>query len=152
MSSHVVVLPFSKEANNEVSSELSGKDLSEEVDIGDECSLQDDWDVRSVEQLDWVWLLEASHLSAAQAEFNTETLEVDDNEHHYSGGDQVAEIWCILSVKCLLQTIKFVWLSKQEVESGNDGSLEFGSLISSNRDWGEAFPEDGLADVCGNEE
>jgi len=33
MSGHVVILPFSKKGNNEVTSELSGQDLGEEVDV-----------------------------------------------------------------------------------------------------------------------
>jgi hypothetical protein len=64
MTCHIVVLPFTQETNNEVSSELTSEDLSEEVDVGNESGLQDDWDVRSVEKLDWVWLLESSHFSA----------------------------------------------------------------------------------------
>jgi len=65
MASHVIVLPLSEESNDEVSPELAGKDLSEEVNVGNECSLQNDWDVGGIEKLDWVWLLESSHLSAA---------------------------------------------------------------------------------------
>ena len=74
MTSHVVILPFSKERNDEVSSELSSKDLGEEVNVGNESSLQDNWDVRGVEQLDWVWLSETSHLLAAQRKLNSESL------------------------------------------------------------------------------
>jgi hypothetical protein len=33
MSSHIIILPFSKERNDEVSSEFSSKDLGEEVDV-----------------------------------------------------------------------------------------------------------------------
>ncbi len=64
VSSHVIVLPLSKKSNDEVSSELPGQNLGEEVDVGDKGTLQDDGDVGSVEELDWVWLSEASHLSA----------------------------------------------------------------------------------------
>ena len=66
MSSHVIILPFSKKSYDEVSSELSSQDLGEEVDVRDESSLQDDWNVGGVEQLDWVWLSESSHLSATE--------------------------------------------------------------------------------------
>ena len=45
MASHVIILPFSEESNNKVASELSCEDLSEEVDVGHESGLQDDWDV-----------------------------------------------------------------------------------------------------------
>jgi len=66
MSSHIIILPLSKKGNDEVTSELSSQDLGEEVDVRDESSLQDDWDVGGVEQLDWVWLSESSHLSATE--------------------------------------------------------------------------------------
>ena len=63
-----------RESNENVSSELSSKDLREEVDVGHESSLENNWNVRGVEQLDRVRLLEASHLSAGQAELNSESL------------------------------------------------------------------------------
>lgn len=63
VASHVIVLPFAKEADDQVAAELAGQDLGEEVDVRHECSLKDDRNVRSVEQFDWVWLLEAAHLS-----------------------------------------------------------------------------------------
>lgn len=81
MTSHIIVLPFAKESNENVSSELSSQNLCEEVDVGNESSLKDDWDVRSIEQFDWVWLLETSHFLAAQLKLYSETLEVDDNEN-----------------------------------------------------------------------
>ena len=74
MSSHIIVLPLSEETNDEVASELTCEDLSEEVDVRNKSGLKNDWDVRSVEKLDWVWLLETSHLSAGEAELNTESL------------------------------------------------------------------------------
>jgi hypothetical protein len=90
MTSHIVVLPLAEEANDEVATELSGQDLSEEVDVGNEGGLKNDWNIRGVEKLDWVWLLETSHLSAGQAELDTESLEVNDNEHDDDGGDEIA--------------------------------------------------------------
>ena len=74
MASHVVILPLAKKANDEVSSKLSSKNLSEEIDVGNEGTLQDDWNVRCVEKLDGVWLSEASHLSAAETKFDSEAL------------------------------------------------------------------------------
>jgi hypothetical protein len=152
MTSHVVILPFSKERNDEVSSELSSKNLSEEVNVRHESSLQNNWNVGSVEQLDWVWLSESSHFLAAQRELNSESLEIDDDQSDNHGREQVAKVWGILSINSLLKSVKLVWLGQQEVEESDDASFEFGSLISSNGDWGEAFPEDTLADIGGNEE
>ena len=74
MSGHIIVLPFSEETNNEVSSELSSQDLGEEIDVAHKGSLEDDWNVGSVEKLDWVWLSETSHFLAAQGKLYSETL------------------------------------------------------------------------------
>jgi len=137
MSSHVIVLPLSKERHNEVASELPGQNLGEEVDVGHEGTLQYDWDVRGVEQLNWVWLSETSHLSAAQTQFNAETLEVDDYQGHDECCNKVAQVWSILSVESLLKPVEFVWFGEHEMEQGDDASLEFSSLICSNSDWGE---------------
>jgi len=151
VSRHISVLPFTEESNDEVASELSSQDLSEEIDIGNESSLKDDWNVTSVEKLDWVWLLGTSHLLATQGEFDSESLEIDDHKGDDDGGQEVAEIWCILAIEGLLQSIELVRLGQEEVEKGDDGSLELSTLISSDGNWGEGLPKDGLADVGGDE-
>jgi len=96
-------------------------------------------------------LSETSHLLAAQRKFNSESLEINDNECHNNCSEKVAKIWCVLSINCLLDTIELIWLGQQEVEKSDDATLEFSSLISSNGDWGEAFPDDGLANVGSDE-
>jgi hypothetical protein len=90
MTGHIIVLPLSKKSNDKVSSEFACQNLSEEVDVGNEGGLKNNRNVRSVEKLDWIWLLETSHLSAGKAEFNTETLEVDDHKHDDRSGEEVA--------------------------------------------------------------
>jgi hypothetical protein len=48
-------LPNTKQVNKQVVGESLEKDLREEVKVGDKCCLQDDdWNVGSVEKLDWV--------------------------------------------------------------------------------------------------
>jgi hypothetical protein len=137
MSSHIIVLPLAKETNENIASELSGENLGEEVNVGDEGCLKDNWNVGGVEQLDWIWLLETSHLSTGETELNSETLEVNNDHHDDSGGEEVAKVGGILSIKRLLQTIKLIWFRDQKVEGSDDGAFEFGSLISSNGNWRE---------------
>jgi len=137
MASHVIILPLSEKTDDEIASELSGEDLGEEVDVGDESSLENDWDVGGVEKLDGVWLSETSHLLAAQGELDSEALEVDDDEHDNDCGDQVAKVWSVLSVEGLFDTVELVWLGQEEVEESDDGTLELGSLVGSDGDWGE---------------
>ena len=45
MPSHIIILPLSKEANENISSEFSCKDLGEEINIGHKGSLKNNWDV-----------------------------------------------------------------------------------------------------------
>jgi len=137
MTSHVIILPLSEETDNEVASELSGEDLGEEVNVRDESGLKNDWDVGGVEKFDGVWLSETSHLFAAQRKFDSETLEVDNDEHDNDCGNQVAKVWSVLSVESLFDTIELVWLSQEEMEESDDGTLELSSLIGSDGNWGE---------------
>ena len=74
MTSHVVLLPFTNEGHEEVALELSVKYLTEEVKVRHKGSLQNNRDVRGVEQLDWVRSLVATDASAGKLKLNTETL------------------------------------------------------------------------------
>lgn len=64
MTSHVVLLPFTNEGHEEVALELSVKYLTEEVKVRHKSSLEDDRDVRGVEQLNWVRSLVSTNASA----------------------------------------------------------------------------------------
>lgn len=77
MSSHVILLPLAQQVDEEVSTELLGEDLREEIEVGDESGLQNDGDVRGVEKLDGVRLLVALHLSRRDGQLNSETLELN---------------------------------------------------------------------------
>ena len=74
VTSHIVLLPFSDERNEEVTLELSVEHLTEEVEIGNEGSLENDWDIRCVKQLNGVGSLVASDTSASKLKLNSETL------------------------------------------------------------------------------
>ena len=76
VSSHVELLPLSEEAHEEVTLELAVENLGEEVQVGDEGGLEDDWDVGGVEKLDWEWLGEATDLSVLESQLNTESLNI----------------------------------------------------------------------------
>ena len=74
VSSHIIVLPLSKKSNDKVSSEFSCENLGEEVNVGNKSGLENNWNVGGIEQLDWVWLSETSHLSATEGKLNSEAL------------------------------------------------------------------------------
>ena len=74
MSGHIIFLPLSDEAHEEVAFELAMEYLWEEVQVGNESSLEDDWDVGGVEELDWERSGVASDTSRLQGELDTESL------------------------------------------------------------------------------
>jgi hypothetical protein len=75
-SRYVVLSPLSDEADEIVTrlSILSVENLGEEVEVGDESSLEDDGDVRSIEQLDGERHFVTTHLSVSESQFNAESL------------------------------------------------------------------------------
>ena len=74
VSLNIVLGPLAKETNEEVALELAVKHLGEEVQVGNEGGLQDDWDVGGVEELDWVRVGLTSLPLALQLQFDSEAL------------------------------------------------------------------------------
>ena len=71
---HVILLPLSNEANEEVASELAMQDLRKEVEVRYEGCLQDDRDIGGVEQLDRVGVSLSSNALILQMKLNSEAL------------------------------------------------------------------------------
>lgn len=115
-------------------------------------SLENDWDVGSVEQLDWVWLGLALNSVALDSKINSESLEENDDEEDKNSWEQVDKIWEFRSVEWMLDSLEFIGSEEDGVEEGNDWSLVLLSVGSGLGDGGEWLPDDGLADVDGNEE
>lgn len=151
VASHVVFLPLSEEGDEEVALELAVKNLGEEVKVGDKGSLEDNRDVGGVEKLHGVGSLVPSNTSGGQLELNAETLEVDDNEGHDNGSQQVGNVGRVLSPEGLLKGVKLVLLGEQEMEQSNDSAFKLSTLLSTDGHGGERFPKDNLADVSGDE-
>lgn len=78
-------MPLADEGNEEVAFELAVKHLTEEVQVGNEGGLQNDGDVRGVEQLNWEGSGVATNSLALQSEVHLETLEIDHNKHYDNG-------------------------------------------------------------------
>lgn len=74
MTLQIVLSPLANETYEEVALKLAVEHLGEEVQVGDESGLQDDWDVGGVEQLDGVWVSLTSLSLALQCQFNAEAL------------------------------------------------------------------------------
>ena len=85
-------------------------------------------------------------------DLDAEALEVDDTGEDNKGSEEVHDVGEILSIESLLESTLLVWPCQEEVEKRNDGTLEFWATSSVNGGGGESLPDDGLADVGGNEE
>ena len=72
--SHIIILPLAEEANDEVAAEAGRQNLREEVNVADERSLQNDGDVRRVEQLDGEGLSVTLGLSCRELQLDLEIL------------------------------------------------------------------------------
>lgn len=79
-------------------------------------------------------------------------LDVDDNKHDDHCRNQVAQVRRTLPLEGLHHAVNRVGLGEDEVEQGDDGTLELSSLVSADGDGREGLPHDGLADVGSNEE
>jgi hypothetical protein len=162
-------LPLAEEANNEVAAESRSQNLREEVNVADERSLQNDGDVRGIEELDGEWLSVTLGLSSGQLELDLEILqkrkslmsmstvmitylEPNDNEHDDNGGGQVTEVGGVLTLEGLIDTVHRVRLGHDEMEGGDDGALELSALVRTDGHGRETLPHDCLANVGGNEE
>lgn len=127
----VVLSPLSDEADEIVTrlSILSVKNLGEEVEVGDESSLEDDGDVRSIEQLDGERHFVTTHLSVSESQFNAESLEIDNDKEYNDGSQQAGNVGGILTVEGVLQGEDLVGFGQERVEEGDNGTFEFGVLL-----------------------
>merc|ERR1712051_807967 len=101
------------------------QDLRKEVEVRYEGCLQDDRDVGGVEQLDRIGIGLSSDALILQMKLNSEALEVNDDQDDDDGGYQVGDVWRVLPIECLLDSVKLILLGQEEVEKCDDGSFEF---------------------------
>lgn len=89
---------------------------------------------------------------ALNRQVHPESLEVYYYSKNEDGGEQVHQVGQVLTVESLTESSDFVLSGGQEMEQGDYSSFEFGSSASVYSGWREGLPDDGLADVGGDEE
>jgi hypothetical protein len=146
------VLPPSEQTDDDVGRVAFVQELRDEVQVGHQSGLQDDRHVAGVEQFDRVGPLLATLLVVLDWELQTEPLEVDDDQEHHDGGQQVQDVGHVLAVEGFLQGADLVVLRDQQVEQGDDGALELGATASVDGGRGEGLPYDVFADVGRDEQ
>lgn len=77
--------------------------MGQEKEVGDQSTLEDDWDVASVEQLNGItWWLDTLGSLVLNVKINLESLEVDDYEENKNGGENVVKVGESRSVESIL--------------------------------------------------
>jgi hypothetical protein len=145
-------LPNTEELDEEVVRESVEQHLTDEVDVTGQGGLEHDGHVGGVEQLDGVGSSLTSHLARLDGDFDSESLEVDDDGKDDNGGQEVHDIGQSFPVECFLERSRLVVPGKQQVEKGNDGTFEFGSSTSVDGVGGECLPDDVFTDVGSDKE
>lgn len=148
----VLGLPDTEETDEEVLGEARVQHLADQEDVGRQGGLQHDGHVGGVEQADGVRTTSTTLAGGLDGDLNTEALQVDDGSEDGNGGQQVHDVGEVLSVEGLLQSALLVGAGHEQVEEGDDGTLELRATAGVDGGGGESLPHDGLADVGGNEE
>lgn len=144
--------PDTKESNKQVIGEAIVEHLGDHEDIGGQGGLEHDGHVGGVEELNGVDGLMTPELVGLDGELDTEALEIDDEGEDGDGGDEIGDVGEVGAVKGLLEGTSLVGPGEEEVEEGNDGTLELGAPTNIDGGGGEGLPDNGLTNVGGDEE
>ena len=88
-----------------------------------------------------------SHLGRLDGNFDSESLEVNDDGKDGDGSKEVHNVWEPLPVESLFESSGLVVPGEEEVEEGDNGTLKFWTSTRVDSVGGEGFPNDRLANV-----
>lgn len=145
-------LPDSKELDKDVVREAREQHLTDQEDVGAQSRLQHDGHVGGVEQTDGVRAAHATLARRLDGDLHTEALQVDHGREDNQGRQKVHNVGQVLAVERLVQSTLLVGPGQQQVEQGDDRTLELGTTAGVDRGWGERLPDNRLADVGRNEQ
>ena len=145
-------LPNTEQLDEDVLRPPAEQHLTDEENVGRQGALEHDGHVGGVEELDG----EGSSLTpepvVLDGDLDPESLEVDDGGEDGDGSDEVHDVGELVSIESLLEGSRLVVPGEEEMEEGDDGSLELSSSSGVDGRRGEGLPDDGFADVGGDEE
>lgn len=145
-------MPLAQEPDQDVGGGAVVQELRNKVQVADQSRLQDDGHVGRVEELDGVRALLSSELLVLDGQVDAPPLEVNDNDKHQDRRHQVGQVGQVLPVQRLAEGPDLVGPGDEQVEERDDGALELGPAPRVDGGGGEGLPDDGLANVGGNEE
>lgn len=152
LSGSLARLPDTQKTDQKVVRETGVEHLADQEDVGAESRLEHDGHVGGVEQTDGVRSAHTTLARGLDGDLNSETLEVDNSGENQESGQEVHDIGEVLAVESLLQGTLLVGPGQEQVEESNDSTLEFGATTGVDGGGRESLPDNGLADVGGNEE
>lgn len=85
-------------------------------------------------------------------QLHAERLRVHDDGEDDDGREQVHDVGQLRAVQRLLERAGLILAGEQEMEEGDDGALELRAAASGDRGRREGLPDDGIADVGGDEQ
>ena len=94
----------------------------------------------------------ATEACALDRDFNTETLQVDDDGEDDDGRDKVHDVGETITPERFTEGTALVVPGEEEVEKSDDGALKLGAATNVDSGGGEGLPYDGLANVGSNEQ
>ena len=101
--------------------------LRNDVKIGNQSALKDDRDVGGVEKFDGIRRILSPVTSGLDGQVHAESLEIYDDDEDEHGRQQVHQVGQVLTVKGLTESAHFVRSRRQQMEQGDDRSLELRS-------------------------
>mmetsp|Transcript_14005 Transcript_14005/g.33972 ORF Transcript_14005/g.33972 Transcript_14005/m.33972 type:complete len:363 (+) Transcript_14005:347-1435(+) len=152
LAAEVALLPLAQDVHQHVRLEPAVEQLAEEVQVRHQSSLQDDRNVRGVEQLDGVVPLLPPDPLVLHRQVHPEPLEVDHDKEHQHRGQQVGQIRGGGAVESVPEGRNLVGLGDEHVEEGNQGPLELGAFAAVQGGRREGLPHDALTDVRRNKQ
>jgi hypothetical protein len=145
-------LPDTEELNQDVLREARVQHLADKEDVGAQGGLEHDGHVRGIEEADGVRSTHSTLAGRLDGDLHTEALEVNHGGKNEESSQQVHDVGKVLAIKGLTESALLVGPSQQKMEQSNDSTLELGATASVDGGGRESLPDNGLANVGGNEE
>lgn len=108
--------------------------------------------VGSVEELDGISTTLTSESVTFDRDFDSESLEVNDEGEDGDSSDKVHDVGKSFTVESFLECSRFVVPGEEEVEEGDESTFKFGSSSSVDGSRRECLPHDRLADIGSDEQ
>ena len=144
-------LPHTNEFHQKVGREPRSKHLRDDKHIGSKCRLEHDGHVGRVEEFYRVRATLPTETVALDRDLNAEALQVNNNGKDDSSGNQVHDVRETVPPESLAECASLVIPGEEEMEESNDCTFKLWTTTGVDSRWGECLPDDGFANIGGDE-